>query len=59
MANDDFQTAGMANDSFTKQTWIEVSGSAPRDVAKQLKDQGLVMAGHREQSMYKELKRVM
>jgi protein transport protein SEC61 subunit alpha len=34
---------------FSK-TWIEVSGSAPRDVAKQLKDQGLIMAGHREQS---------
>jgi protein transport protein SEC61 subunit alpha len=34
---------------FSK-TWIEVSGSAPRDVAKQLKDQGLLMAGHREQS---------
>lgn len=34
---------------FSK-TWIEVSGSAPRDVAKQLKEQGLVMAGHREQS---------
>ena len=43
---------------FSK-TWIEVSGSAPRDVAKQLKEQGLTMAGHREQSMYKELKRVI
>jgi protein transport protein SEC61 subunit alpha len=43
---------------FSK-TWIEVSGSSPRDVAKQLQDQGLVMAGHREQSMYKELKRVI
>jgi len=43
---------------FSK-TWIEVSGSAPRDVAKQLKEQGLVMAGHREQSMYKELKRII
>ena len=43
---------------FSK-TWIEVSGSAPRDVAKQLKEQGLVMAGHREQSMYRELKRVI
>ncbi|KAL3959187.1 hypothetical protein ACCO45_007349 [Purpureocillium lilacinum] len=31
----------------------------PRDVAKQLKDQGLVMAGHRDQSMYKELKRII
>jgi protein transport protein SEC61 subunit alpha len=27
---------------FSK-TWVEVSGSAPRDVAKQLKEQGLVM----------------
>lgn len=43
---------------FSK-TWIEVSGSGPRDVAKQLKDQQMVMAGHREGSMYKELKRVI
>lgn len=43
---------------FSK-TWIEVSGSSPRDVAKQLKEQGLVMAGHRDQSMYRELKRVI
>lgn len=43
---------------FSK-TWIEVSGSAPRDVAKQLKEQGLVMAGHRDQGMYRELKRVI
>ncbi|KAH6905719.1 protein transporter [Coprinopsis sp. MPI-PUGE-AT-0042] len=43
---------------FSK-TWIEVSGSGPRDVAKKLKDQQMVMAGHREGSMYKELKRVI
>lgn len=43
---------------FSK-TWIEVSGSSPRDVAKQLKDQQMVIRGHREQSMYKELKRVI
>ncbi|KAK9456567.1 SecY subunit domain-containing protein [Dipodascopsis uninucleata] len=43
---------------FSK-TWIEISGSSPRDVAKQLKDQGLVMAGHREASMYKELKKII
>eukprot|EP01120_Amphizonella_sp_Union-15-10_P003584 TRINITY_DN139_c0_g1_i1.p1 TRINITY_DN139_c0_g1~~TRINITY_DN139_c0_g1_i1.p1 ORF type:complete len:480 (-),score=87.14 TRINITY_DN139_c0_g1_i1:64-1503(-) len=41
---------------FSK-TWIEVSGSAPRDVAKQLRDQQMVMKGHRQSSMYKELKR--
>ncbi|KAJ1566074.1 translocon subunit, partial [Cladochytrium tenue] len=45
--------------AFLSQTWIEVSGSSPRDVAKQLKDQGLVIAGHREVSMYKELKRII
>jgi len=43
---------------FSK-TWIEVSGSSPRDVAKQLKDQQLVMRGHRDASMYKELKRII
>ncbi|KAK9240929.1 SecY subunit domain-containing protein [Lipomyces kononenkoae] len=43
---------------FSK-TWIEISGSSPRDVAKQLKDQDLVMAGHREGSMYKELKKII
>jgi protein transport protein SEC61 subunit alpha len=40
-------------------TWIEVSGSSPRDVAKQLKDQQTVIAGHRDTSMYKVLKRVI
>ncbi|KAJ3075332.1 translocon subunit, partial [Quaeritorhiza haematococci] len=43
---------------FSK-TWIEVSGSSPRDVAKQLKEQQLVMRGHRDTSMYKELKRII
>ena len=43
---------------FSK-TWIEVSGSGPREVAKQLKDAQMVMAGHREGSLYKELKRAI
>jgi protein transport protein SEC61 subunit alpha len=43
---------------FSK-TWIEVSGSGPRDVAKQLKDQSMTLAGHRDASIYKELKRVI
>jgi protein transport protein SEC61 subunit alpha len=38
-------------------TWIEVSGSAPRDVAKQLKDQQMVLKGHREESMIRQLYR--
>jgi len=40
-------------------TWIEVSGSSPRDVAQQLKDQQLTIRGGREGSMYKELKRII
>jgi len=35
---------------FSK-TWIEVSGSSSRDVAKQLRDQQMVFKGHREQSL--------
>merc|ERR1712176_872486 len=41
---------------FSK-TWIEVSGSSPKDVAKQLREQQMVMKGHREGSMIKELNR--
>mmetsp|Transcript_5987 Transcript_5987/g.9195 ORF Transcript_5987/g.9195 Transcript_5987/m.9195 type:complete len:478 (+) Transcript_5987:113-1546(+) len=41
---------------FSK-TWIEVSGSSARDVAKQLQDQQMVMRGHRTSSTIKELNR--
>ena len=41
---------------FSK-TWIEVSGASSRDVAKQLKEQGLFMVGHREGGLQKELNR--
>jgi protein transport protein SEC61 subunit alpha len=37
--------------------WIEVSGSSPKDVAKQLQDQGMVIQGHRETSVIHVLKR--
>lgn len=45
--------------AMLSKTWIEVSGTSPRDVAKQLKDQQMVIAGYRDTSMYKELKRVI
>lgn len=45
--------------AFLSKTWIEVSGSSPKDVARQLKEQQMVMRGHREGSMYKELKRII
>merc|ERR1719456_503071 len=41
---------------FSK-TWIDVSGSSPRDVAKQLRDQKMIMKGHRESSLIKMLNR--
>ena len=41
---------------FSK-TWIEFSGSSPKDVAKQLKDQNMMLQGHRETSMVKLLGR--
>lgn len=41
---------------FSK-TWIEVSGSSPKDVAKQLKDQGMEIRGYRDQSTIKVLNR--
>lgn len=41
---------------FSK-AWIDVSGSSARDVAKQLKEQDMVLRGHRESSMVKELNR--
>lgn len=40
-------------------TWIEISGNSPRDVAKQFKEQGLVIAGHRDTSAYRELKKII
>ncbi|XP_022715732.1 protein transport protein Sec61 subunit alpha-like isoform X2 [Durio zibethinus] len=42
--------------AFSK-TWIEVSGSSARDVAKQLKEQQMVMPGHRDSNLQKELNR--
>ena len=41
---------------FSK-TWIEVSGSSAKDVAKQLREQQMVMKGHRDSSLAKELNR--
>ena len=41
---------------FTK-TWIDVSGFSAKDVAKQPRDQQIVMRGHRETSMIRELNR--
>lgn len=41
---------------FSK-TWVEVSGSSASDVAKQLKEQQMVLPGHRESNLQKVLNR--
>lgn len=43
--------------AFFSKTWIEVSGSSAKDVAQQLRDQQMMLQGHRYQSMVKELNR--
>jgi len=43
--------------AFFSKTWIDVSGSSAKDVAKQLKEQQMIMSGHRDQSMIHELNR--
>lgn len=40
-------------------TWSEISGSSPRDIAKLFKAQGIVIVGHRDVSIVKELRRVI
>ncbi|KAK0400586.1 hypothetical protein QR680_015334 [Steinernema hermaphroditum] len=43
--------------AFFSKAWVDVSGSSAKDVAKQLKEQQMIMSGHREKSMIHELNR--
>ncbi|KAH3899918.1 probable Protein transport protein SEC61 subunit alpha [Saccharomycodes ludwigii] len=43
---------------FSK-TWTEISGTSAKDVAKQFKDQGMVISGKRDTSVYKTLKGII
>jgi len=47
----------LASCALFSRTWIQVSGSSPKDVAKQLKDQQMLIKGFREQSTIKVLYR--
>lgn len=49
----------LATCALFSKAWIDVSGSSARDVAKQLREQQMVLRGHRniESSMVKELNR--
>lgn len=47
----------LASCALFSKTWIEISGSSARDVAKQLRDQQMVMKGHRDTSIVHVLNR--
>ncbi|KAJ9123491.1 hypothetical protein QFC24_003705 [Naganishia onofrii] len=49
----------IASTALISRAWIHISGSGPQELAKQFKDQQLVVAGHREGSMVRELKKVV
>lgn len=49
----------LGSSALFSKTYIEISGSSPKDVAKMLKDQHMTIRGHREVSMYRELKRII
>ncbi|ETO01022.1 protein-transport Sec61 protein subunit alpha, partial [Reticulomyxa filosa] len=52
-----YVTFVLASCAIFSVTWIEVSGSSSRDVAKQLKDQGLIIPGYRENMTVQVLER--
>ena len=52
-----FHHSPSASCALFSKTWIEVSGSSPKDVAKQLRDQQMVLKGHRNNSLVHELNR--
>lgn len=47
----------MASCALFSKAWIEISGQSPKDVARQLRDQQMVMKGHRDQSLVQTLNR--
>merc|ERR1711956_123933 len=47
----------LASCALFSKTWIEVSGSSSRDVAKQLRDNQMVMKGHRDSALIHVLNR--
>lgn len=46
-----YTTLVVAACAYLSKLWVDVSGEAPRDVAKRLRDQNLTIVGYREQSL--------
>ena len=47
----------MSTCALFAKTWIEVSGQSPKDIARQLRDQNMIMKGQRDSSLIHELNR--
>eukprot|EP01086_Lenisia_limosa_P012821 TRINITY_DN41430_c0_g1_i1.p1 TRINITY_DN41430_c0_g1~~TRINITY_DN41430_c0_g1_i1.p1 ORF type:complete len:482 (-),score=141.71 TRINITY_DN41430_c0_g1_i1:36-1451(-) len=47
----------LASCALFSRLWINLSGSSPHDVARQLRDQQMSLCGHRDSNMVKELNR--
>lgn len=54
-----FVTFVVVTSAIFAKTWSEISGSSPKDVAKLFKSQGIVIVGHRDVSVAKELSRII
>lgn len=52
-----YVTFVLASCALFSKTWIDVSGSSPKDVARQLAEQNMIIKGHRDESTLKILKR--
>jgi len=52
-----YMTFILASCALFSKTWIEVSGSSPKDVAQQLKQQDMVFVGYRDATNIKVLER--
>jgi len=52
-----YVTFVLASCALLSKTWIQVSGQSSKDVAKQLKDQQMIMKGHRQESLVRQLDR--
>lgn len=49
----------LLNAAYFSNIWASISGSAPKDIAAQFKEQGIVLQGRRDISVSKELQRVI
>mmetsp|Transcript_13880 Transcript_13880/g.25543 ORF Transcript_13880/g.25543 Transcript_13880/m.25543 type:complete len:474 (-) Transcript_13880:84-1505(-) len=52
-----YMTFVLVSCALFSKTWIDVSGTSARDVAKQLRDQQMMMPGFRDSDLHKQLNR--